>query len=77
MSKPSFTNCFACKYSGMEPDDPRLICGHPDSGDFGKYLKGPLANPTPMEHCKGEKFEQHPLRNRDGSFKGTAPRAGA
>lgn len=63
-----FTNCFACKFSGMEPDDERLICGHPDSGDFGKYLKG-LSDPAPLDHCKGEKFEQHPQRNRDGSLK--------
>jgi hypothetical protein len=65
LSKDKFTNCAACAYAGMEPDDPRLICGHADSGAYGKYLKGV----DPLPHCKGEKFEQHPHRNRDGSLK--------
>lgn len=58
-------NCWACENSYMEPDSP-LICGHPDSGTFGKSLT--RGRP---EHC-GEftKFKQHPLRNPDGSLKG-------
>lgn len=68
----AFKTCYACKYSGMEPDDQRLICGHPDSGEFGKYLQG-LNNPQPLEHCQGKKFEQHPLRNENGSLKSVKP----
>lgn len=68
----AFTNCFACKHSGMEPDDRRLFCMHPDSGTFGKYLTSQRQNPSeakPLPHCGGKKFEQHPNRNRDGSLK--------
>ncbi len=69
-TKLPFTNCYACKFSGMEPDDVRLICGHPDSGSFGKYVtEGLRGKATPLDHCKGEKFEQHPSRNRDGTLR--------
>lgn len=65
-----FTNCKACAYSYMEPDgEPRLICGHPDSGSMGKYLLGRLTTPQPLEHCEGKKFEQHEQRTRDGNLK--------
>ncbi len=62
-------NCFACRYSYMEPDSD-LICGHPDSGVFGKLVLS-----GPVEHCGPEymKFEQHPLRNADGSLKNYTP----
>ena len=42
-----------------------LVCGHPDSGPFGKFL-----NYGPIEHCGSDrtKFKQHPLRNTDGSL---------
>ena len=58
-------NCRACRYSYMEPDDD-LTCGHPDSGAFGLYC-----HRAPPEHCGPErtKFEQHPLRNPDGTLK--------
>jgi hypothetical protein len=54
----------------MEPGEARLICGHIDSGKFGKYLNG-LSKPEPMAHCGPErtKFEQHPMRNPNGSLK--------
>lgn len=53
----------------MEPDDSRLICGHKDSGTFGLYLSSMNGETKPADHCRGNKFEQHPLRNRDGSLK--------
>lgn len=63
-------NCYACAYSGMEPDDARLICGHPSEGSFGVYLKG-FRDPEPTENCTSNfiNFKQHPLRNADGSMK--------
>ena len=67
-------NCWACAHSYMEPDSPALICGHKDSGDVGKYVTGIAPNGKergPVAHCGPErkKFEQHPLRNADGSLK--------
>ena len=56
--------CYACSFSYMEPSDAILICGHIDSGTFGKYLRK-----EPLDHCKWEKFKQHPLRNENGSLK--------
>lgn len=58
--------CYACRYSGTEPDDPDLTCGHPktDNGGFG--LRTRLA----VERFCGRAryyFEQHPMRNKDGS----------
>ena len=57
--------CFACAYSYMEPDSD-LVCGHPDSGTFGKFV-----HRGPVEHCGPDysKFKQHPLRNPDGTLK--------
>jgi len=59
-------NCQACRHCYLEPDDMNFICGHPDSGTFGKYV-----NRGPVPHCGPErtKFEQHPLRNSDGTLK--------
>lgn len=56
--------CLACKYCFCEPDDD-FTCGHSDSGTMGLYVRrGPVA------HCGNyTKFEQHPLRNADGSLK--------
>lgn len=62
------SKCQACRYSYMEPDSD-LICGHPDAGLFGKTLLR-----EPAEHCTDfSKFEQHPLRNEDGTLKKKAP----
>lgn len=56
--------CFACSHSYMEPDSD-LICGHKDAGGFGKVIRK-----DNITHCKdADKFEQHPLRNKDGSLK--------
>ena len=60
-------NCLACRYSFMEPDDD-LTCGHPDAGLVGLYVKHAAA---PGGHCgpSRPKFDQHPLRNPDGTLK--------
>lgn len=60
--KAAAKNCSACKHSYMEPDSD-LICGAVNS-PFGRTIRKEL------EHCDGgKKFEQHPLRNADGSLK--------
>lgn len=54
-------NCRACSHSYMEPDSD-LICGAVNP-PFGKVTR------KDGEHCNGgEKFEQHPLRNSDGTY---------
>jgi len=60
-------NCLACRYSFMEPDDD-LTCGHPDAGPMGQYTSVAAAQDG---HCGADhpKFEQHPLRNPDGTLK--------
>jgi hypothetical protein len=60
-------NCLACRYSYMEPDDD-LTCGHPDAGPMGQYTSVAAAQDG---HCGADhpKFEQHPLRNPDGTLK--------
>lgn len=60
-------NCKACTHSFMEPDDD-LTCGHPDAGVMGIYVQHARAE---KGHCGPAlpKFEQHPLRNSDGSLK--------
>ena len=64
--RPS-TTCKACTYSGIEPNDMDLACGHPDAGTFGVSLRR-----EPAAHCPdGIKFQQHPLRNPDGTLKPT------
>ena len=61
------TICKACAYSGIEPQDMDLSCGHPDAGTFGVSLRR-----EPAEHCPDRiKFQQHPLRNPDGTLKPT------
>ena len=58
-------SCHACAFSAMGPDDEYLVCGHPDAGSGGSYIRK-----EPLAHCPGySKFEQHPLRNPDGSLK--------
>jgi hypothetical protein len=58
-------NCQACKHCFMEPSDMNFTCGHPDSGTFGLYVTR-----GPVPHCGDyTKFEQHPMRNPDGSLK--------
>ncbi len=55
-------NCRACAHSYMEPDSD-LICGAVNP-PFGRTIR------TDGEPCGGFKlFEQHPLRNPDGSLK--------
>jgi hypothetical protein len=57
--------CKACRYSGIEPSDMNLTCGHPDAGVFGLHIWK-----EPLEHCPDFiKFEQHPGRNPDGTLK--------
>lgn len=57
--------CMACAHCGMAPDDPFPVCGHPDAGLMGLYIKS-----EPLSHCPDfSKFEQHPGRNPDGTFK--------
>lgn len=60
-------NCHACTHSYMEPDS-GLICGHRDAGTFGKNIRK-----EPLEHCEWNKFQQHPLRNENGTLKSYEP----
>jgi len=71
-------NCGACAHSYMGPSDNELVCGHPDAGGFGRYTsiaaEGRLRDGSidlSQAHCGPDrlKFEQHPLRNEDGSLK--------
>lgn len=59
-------NCHACAFSYMEPDSD-LVCGHADAGLMGIYTRHASAKGG---HCGPDrpKFEQHPLRNPDGSL---------
>lgn len=62
-------NCRACTHSGMEPSGPAvLICFKFSS--IEQYLQL-----TPLPECGWASFEQHPLRNPDGSFKMKLPAA--
>jgi hypothetical protein len=55
-------NCRACAHSYMEPDGP-LVCGAVNE-PWGLTIRQDLVN------CgNGRLFEQHPLRNPDGSLK--------
>jgi hypothetical protein len=59
--------CKACAHCFMEPDDD-LCCGHSSAGAFGTYVRhmrkeGATCGPD------GGLFEQHPLRNSDGTLK--------
>ena len=67
-------NCRACRHSYMEPDGPPLlVCGV--DGGYGKYLNpldplmvGGRGPETPICGPDRPKFEQHPLRNPDGTI---------
>jgi len=65
------TPCAACKYSYMEPDGP-LTCGHKDAGPWGKSIawRSPVSPRLEGGFCgpDASQFEQHPLRNEDGSL---------
>lgn len=70
MSNETKKNCQACVHSFMEPDD--LTCGHPNAGHYGLGLY--VKNRAKFEHCKDfSEFEQHPLRNPDGTLKSAVP----
>lgn len=57
--------CMACSYCGMGPDDPYPVCGHPDAGQMGLFIKS-----EPLPHCPDfSKFKQHPGRNPNGTLK--------
>lgn len=71
-------NCHACAHSYQGPMDDELVCGHADAGSFGTYARlasdGRLRNGSTdlkQAHCgpSRTKFEQHPLRNPDGTLK--------
>jgi hypothetical protein len=68
MAEKKPKNCFACAFSSMEPDDERLICGHPKAGPFGKYLS---FDAKPIAECGVDRvfFEQHSSRTPDGKLK--------
>jgi len=60
----SKSNCRACRFSYSEPDS-GIICGHPDAGWAGQTIYR-----EPLSHCPDfVKFEQHELRNPDGTLK--------
>jgi len=60
-------NCRACRHSYMGPGDDEIVCGHPDAGMMGKYIRHASATDG---HCGPlrPKFERHPLRHPDGSL---------
>lgn len=60
-------NCHACAYSGIEPDDMDLTCGHPKARQpFGEHvLRGPIKPCGPGRVL----FEQHPGRTPSGHLK--------
>lgn len=71
-------NCHACAHSYMGPSDDELVCGHKDSGLLGVWARvasdGRLRSgqiDLKQAHCgpSRTKFEQHPLRNPNGSLK--------
>jgi hypothetical protein len=65
------TKCHACAYSYLEPDAPKLVCGHSDTGNmFGAYTD---CASSERGHCgpNHSKFQQHPGRNEDGTLKVT------
>jgi hypothetical protein len=61
-------NCRACAHCYMEPDDMNFICGHPDAGTFGIYIRHAT---NEKGHCgpSRTKFQQHPLRLPSGDIK--------
>lgn len=67
LTMPVPGGCRACGYCGIEPSDMDFVCGHPDAGTFGLYIRT-----EPLAHCGWKKFEQHPGRNPDGTLKGVS-----
>jgi hypothetical protein len=55
--------CMACKHCYLPPDAGTYVCGL--KGGFGKYYHRSLKEDCP----DNVHFEQHPLRNEDGTFK--------
>lgn len=72
MSEQQPKTCYACARAGMGPDDPELVCAHPDGGFFGVWARKASAAGG---HCGPDrpKSEQHPARNPDGSLKRSLP----
>lgn len=69
MDSESKKNCHACAHSGMEPADMNLTCSHPDLVKMGHPF-GLHIWKEPLDHCPNfSKFEQHKLRNADGTLK--------
>lgn len=60
--------CLACAFSYMETGDEELICGHPDEGIMGTHVSSAAGEGGQCGPLR-PRFEQHPLRNSDGSFK--------
>lgn len=58
--------CTACKHCYMDMNMD-FICGHPDAGEFGKFIRVATKSDG---HCgiNKSKFEQHPNRNEDGTI---------
>ncbi len=71
-------NCRACRFSFMGPNDSLLVCGHPDAGPIGRYTQSIRNIGTGAAEIEGHcgparpKFEQHPLRNPDGTLKSSS-----
>lgn len=65
-------NCYGCRFSGMEPDDHRLICFNKQAGagGYGKYISGPVTLETVLVACGPELklWEQHPQRGPKGEL---------
>ena len=67
------TDCRACAYCGIEPDDMNFHCAHPATGSiFGRYIDkmravGAACGPD------ATLFVQPSHRNSDGSLKSAAP----
>lgn len=59
--------CRACANCGIEPDSPYFICGAAFAGPLGLHVKQ-----EPLPECGWKYFDQHPLRNPDGSLKSTS-----
>lgn len=62
------SKCQACAYCFLEPSDRNFTCGHRLAGAFGKHIYVATA---PDGICGPDRklFEQHPLRNADGTLK--------
>lgn len=59
--------CSACAFSGIEPMDMDLTCGHPSSGPMGLHVM--TVNRTKACGKEGKFFKQHPYRTKEGYLK--------